>query len=503
MTDKAELEVEASSTNLKSAITKKIPEEERQSNLNWTNINEMDMIVIKLRTVTSGLQKYVYKQLTEQVSKANSIIIADYISAQKTEVNIADTYRANIITTLITLSKFLNNKPFKNIIREDILSYLDNLRKPEVSDPLHRWIGSYNEKRQCLAKFFKWLYNPDVEAGKRQKPAVFENIPSLKRKEQSIYKPTDIWNREEDLLFLRYCPNRRDRCYHAISRDASGRPHEVLGIKVKDIHFRVTPDGKQYAEVIMNGKTGTRAIPLIDSIPYLKDWLDNHPQPGNANALLIPSLNHATFGKKMGHNAIDAIYHRYKTQLFPKLLEDPNVSPEDKQKIKELLKKPWNPYIRRHSALTEKSLVLKEHTLRQHAGWSPRSHLKYVHYFGNESNDSILEAYGIIPKDKRLSNVLKPKQCPNCREPNKPDSKFCAKCRMVLTYDAYSETLESEKQKEDKLSIMEKQFNAMQSQMQSLVSTLSKLTEQGQVNTVAQTLYSSGILKEGAEAIAK
>ncbi|MGB6671339.1 MAG: site-specific integrase [Candidatus Nitrosopolaris sp.] len=45
-------------------------------------------------------------------------------------------------------------------------------------------------------------------------------------------------------------------------------------------------------------------------------------------------------------------------------------------------------------------------------------------------------------------------------------------------------------QKDDRLSLIEKQ-------MQSLVSTLSKLTEQGQVNTVAQTLYSSGILKEG------
>jgi integrase len=48
-------------------------------------------------------------------------------------------------------------------------------------------------------------------------------------------------------------------------------------------------------------------------------------------------------------------------------------------------------------------------------------------------------------------------------------------------------------QKDDRLSVIEKQ-------MQSLVSTLSKLTEQGQVNTVAQTLYSSGILKEGKEA---
>jgi hypothetical protein len=35
--------------------------------------------------------------------------------------------------------------------------------------------------------------------------------------------------------------------------------------------------------------------------------------------------------------------------------------------------------------------------------------------------------------------------------------------------------------------------------MQSMISTLSKMTEQGQVNTVAQTLYSFGILKEGNE----
>jgi len=74
-------------------------------------------------------------------------------------------------------------------------------------------------------------------------------------------------------------------------------------------------------------------------------------------------------------------------------------------------------------------------------------HLKYLHYFGNESNDSILEAYGIIPKDREAGDILKPKQCPNCNEPNKPDSKFCAKCRMVLTYDAYNETLEGQKQR--------------------------------------------------------
>jgi hypothetical protein len=51
--------------------------------------------------------------------------------------------------------------------------------------------------------------------------------------------------------------------------------------------------------------------------------------------------------------------------------------------------------------------------LRHHAGWSGRSqmHLKYLHYFGNESSESLLEAYGIIPKGEqkdqlRPSNIL-------------------------------------------------------------------------------------------------
>lgn len=89
-------------------------------------------------------------------------------------------------------------------------------------------------------------------------------------------------------------------------------------------------------------------------------------------------------------------------------------------------------------------------------GWSPRSqmHLRYLHYFGNESCESILEAYGIVTKDQKLSNALRSKQCPNCSEPNKPDGKFCAKCRMVLTYDAYSETIEENNEKQKELQII-------------------------------------------------
>ena len=122
-------------------------------------------------------------------------------------------------------------------------------------------------------------------------------------------------------------------------------------------------------------------------------------------------------------------------------------------------------------------------------------HLKYLHYFGNESSDSILEAYGIITKDKIQSDTLRSKQCPNCNEPNKPGSRFCAKCRMVLTYDTYNETIEEQRKKDDKLEMMEEKFNAMQSMMEKLLVELSKETDQQQLNTIAQSMFSSGILK--------
>jgi integrase/recombinase XerD len=349
-----------------------------------------------------------------------------------------------------------------------------------------------------FTRFFKWLYYPDVEPSRRPKLHVIENIPFLKRKEQSIYKPSDLWTTENDLLFLKYCPSKRIKCFHAMSRDTSCRPHELLKLRIRDVIFKRVGD-KQYAEVLVNGKTGSRYIPLINSLPYIKDYLDHkHPHPSNQNAILLRGVR-KSLGRAINVISLYRIYSIYKTGLFPNLLQDPNVAEEDKQKIKELLRKPWNPDIRRHSALTEKSSFLKEHILRQHAGWSPRSqmHIKYLHYFGNESSDSILEAYGIITKDKVQSDILRSKQCLNCNEPNKRDSKFCAKCRMVLTYDAYNETLESEKQKQDRLTSVEEQLSSTQHMIQQLITGLGKITDQQQLNTLAQSMFSSGILKAG------
>jgi integrase len=354
---------------------------------------------------------------------ANAFTIIDYITVMKTETNYTNHYGNDTIGVLCRFSKYHNNRPFKEVSRNDIINFLDSLRKTETQDR-------------------------DLEPSKRAKPSVIENIPTLKRREKSIYKPSDLWTQQDDLLFLKYCPSKRDKCYHAISRDSSARPNEILKLKIRDVVFKKIGTS-QYAEAVVNGKTGTRSIPLINSIPYLKDYLDHeHPQDKNRNAPLICGI-----GKKLGRHInptrIRQIYDEYKNDIFPKMLESPEVLPEDKPRIIELLKKPWNPYIRRHSALTEKAQILKDPILKMHAGWSQSSqmHLKYEHWFGNESNKSLLEAYGLVDHGIQIDQ-LRSKQCPQCNEPNKPDARFCAntKCRMVLSYDAWEETLQQQDQ---------------------------------------------------------
>jgi integrase len=378
-----------------------LSQQHQQNNLNQ-NIEQ----------VTIGLLPNYRRHLNNvaAINATNATAICDYVNAMKSEVNPADHYRKDTIELLTRLARKSGDRTFKELTQEDIVAFLDTLRKSDELDPLHKWIGTYNLFRMQLFRFFKWLYSPDMNYKNRPKPNVIENIAQLRRKEKSIYKPSDLWTPADDLIFLKYCPSKRDKCYHAVSRDLSCRPHELLKLKRKDLSFKMI-GSNQYAEVVVNGKTGTRPIPIINSLPYVKDYLTNeHPVPSNPNSPLICGIGKA-LGRHITTKALHRTYANYKKVIFPRLLQSPDVIPEDKPAIEELLKKPWNPYIRRHSALTEKSMILKENVLRQHAGWTQGSqmHLKYLHYFGNESSESLLEAYGLVDHGVHMDQ-LKPKQ---------------------------------------------------------------------------------------------
>jgi integrase len=192
----------------------------------------------KLEVVTAGLAKEFCSKLQNKISREDASTIMDYMISLNSEVNPSVNYRKGII--------------------------------------------------RCLTKFcrYKQLFCPKERANLKHVDR------KDKRKEKSIYKPTDMWTPQDDLLFLKYCPSKRMKCFHMMAKDTSCRPHELLKLRIKDVNFKVTSEKYQYAELLVNGKTGSRSLVLIDSIPYLKDYLDHeHPQPGNPNAILMFSKN--------------------------------------------------------------------------------------------------------------------------------------------------------------------------------------------------------------------
>lgn len=78
------------------------------------------------------------------MSIENALCVIDYVTSLKIEVNLSDNYRKDVINLLTKISKSYDNKPFKDITKNDIVVFLDRFRKTEAADPLHKWIGTYN-----------------------------------------------------------------------------------------------------------------------------------------------------------------------------------------------------------------------------------------------------------------------------------------------------------------------------------------------------------------------
>jgi integrase/recombinase XerD len=421
----------------------------------------------KIETVLPGMRQDCYNLLIS-IDETNAATIVDYVLAYKHEKNPSESTLTNAV---LYLGRFVRQvrKGFQQMTRDDILKYMDSFRKSETEDPLHKWIGTRNLFRIIVMHFFKWLYHPNLDPKERSKPEyrpdVIKNISKLRRKEESIYKPIDLWNDEDNRIFLKYCPSARLSCYHSMAADTGARPHELLKQTIGDI---VWPPRKQYGEILVNGKTGTRSLKLTYSVPFVKKWIEQHPQRANASAVLISS--------RKGGGVLDerSLATRYKiTRDYFKKLLDTDIETDDKEHIRLLLKKRWNPYNFRHSGLTSlsKEPGMNEPKLRQWAGWTPRSNMPsvYIHYFGDEAGQTVLKNRGFVEGgEQQKQQSLALKKCPVCGEPNSPVAPFCVKCR-IPTAAGY---LEEREKKDQEIQELKEQMSKMGDVMKKLDSSM-------------------------------
>lgn len=250
--------------------------------------------------------------------------------------------------------------------------------------------------------------------------------PVLKAK--SRYRPQDMFSESDVLELINNCDHPRNKALISVLYEAL-RPHEALALKIGDIYFH-----PKYAQLTVpeNTKTGTRTIPIIFAFPFVRDWINNHPLKNDLNAPLFINL-HSRKPRPISHRQLWAFFDRSKAQLNHRLQ-----------------KRYWNPYILRHSRLTEYAKVLTEFQLKAYAGWTPDSPMSsvYVHLSSKDLAPNLLAHYGI----EDAKTVAKPqptaRECQRCKHVNSVIDKVCV-CGNVLDVNTYEEirVREDEQQK--------------------------------------------------------
>jgi integrase/recombinase XerD len=343
--------------------------------------------------------RLIEKALTDsRISKANLQILKKYDNHGKLQQLTPGTRNARL-TTLRQLALFVK-KNFNNMTKEDLENYVISLGDLKST--------TFTVKGAFIKSFFKWLCDSD-----QYPPNVRWIKTTLKKQNRKL--PSDLLTKAEIKNMAEVADNLNERALILVLYESACRIGEILNLQIKDVSI------DQYGCVIVvNGKTGMRRIRLIESSPDLVLWLNNHPRSKDRDSPLFIYLANQNQNQAYGKG----LTHRPTSQILKKLAKRAGIS------------KRVHPHLFRHSRLTELAKDFSESELKIMAGWTGSSNMAevYVHLSGADIEKKILEKNGLIngnghDPDK---DMLKPKECPRCKEINPNTAKFCYVCSMAL-----------------------------------------------------------------------
>lgn len=312
-------------------------------------------------------------------------IIHDFILAHDTLSPITKNYYKN---TLLNLSK---KAKFK---RKNLIDYFNS------DDFKTLKIGSQNLYKFILKKFLSW-----------SDPKMNVDFIQIKRNNtHTELNKDDLLTKIEIKSVLDTMTRSMDKCLFMLFLELGVRIRELSHIKLQDINDK----GTHYIITIQVSKTKQRPIPVIDTIPYLIEWINQHPDPDNPEAYLF---THKYWGKLV----------KYYEDGLRKIIQ---------RGTAHLDKKIW-PHLLRHTAasrdikhFTEKEMMLKY-------GWSTRRSIdRYAHLVHEDLEGKVLELHGIRkPQPEQDIQIIEPKKCGVCGHINPASNRFCSRCGRALTLE--------------------------------------------------------------------
>jgi site-specific recombinase XerD/ribosomal protein L40E len=308
---------------------------------------------------------------------------------------------------LVPFFKFVNYEKADKVTKEDVEDYLIERRNIKRQNTVYKNISE-------LKLFFAWL-KPDND--------FFENI--CVRREKNHLPVENLVTQEDIIKMIPFCISQRDRALLFLMWDSGARIEELLNLNVGSVQF-----DRYGAQVTLKGKTGMRRIRVIDSVPDLQLWINQHPAKDCFDAPLFPSSRNGRLQRRSAQTIL--------TKLSSKAG----------------IEKPVHPHALRHGRLTD--LVKKglgEMELRIFAGWENNSNMPatYLHLSGGDVEAKLLAIHGIKQEEKEeVMDKTKTKDCPRCGKKNPFDAKYCSSCSLIL------DTLTALRFEEDKDLIDEK-----------------------------------------------
>lgn len=257
--------------------------------------------------------------------------------------------------------------------------------------------------KATVKRFHKWLN------GGEEYPDCVRWIRTGSRKNNDTL-PEDLLTEDEVKKLIESCRNPRDRAIVSVLWESGCRIGELLTLRNKNVTFDAT-----LTRITVHGKTGSRRVPLLDSTPYLAEWLENHPMRNEPEAPLWIGIGTVGRDESLGYPPVR------------KMLQDVAGRAGIKKKV--------NPHNFRHSRATKLANHLTEAQMNQYFGWVAGSDVPstYVHLSGRDVDKAILRMRGVVePIEEEEENTLAPKACPRCNLTNKATGKFCTRCGAVL-----------------------------------------------------------------------
>ncbi len=258
------------------------------------------------------------------------------------------------------------------------------------------------EYKMTLKKFYKWIRNKDHP----------KEISWIKLREKVNHQklPEDILTEEEVKKLIESGYSTRDRALISALYESGCRIGEFIKIRIRDVEF-----DDFGIKLSVAGKTGSRKIRIVASVPYLQEWISRHPLNKDFNAFvwITESKN-----EMMGYASLRKVL-----QVLARRAG---------------INKRVNPHNFRHSRATHLANYLTDAQMKEFFGWTQGSDMAsvYVHLSGRDIDNAILQnVYGKeVKKKNEQKDVLIPKStsCIRCREENVNSNKFCFKCGMPL-----------------------------------------------------------------------